>query len=153
MSSRHGGWQDLSAGNLLRVFWEDEKGSYLCRLVKDDNEQLFVRSADNRFQGLVPFSASEDSWIKMRQTCTKDNLLIPCSNCAGSKQVRRCMYRSGQYSPPGWMPLASVDHRELQYSDSDSSESDSDPEDVSKSGRHLRRPQRSRKLDLVFATH
>ena len=136
------GWAHLSPGNLLRVFWEGENDSHVCKLVEDDDGQLFVRSADNRFRELVPFSASEDSWIKLRQTCHKDNVLSSCPNCstAGSGKARRCLCKSGECSPPGWMPVVSADHRELLHSDT--SESDEDPVEVSRSGRRLCQPKR-----------
>ena len=92
----------------------------------------------------VPFSANEDSWVKIRQTCKKDDLALPCPNCKGHRQTGRCSFKTGECSPPRWGPVASVDHRELFCSDSDADDDDDSDAHVvvSKLGRKLMPPER-----------
>lgn len=67
-----------------------------------------VRSADNRFMGKVPFDETEDTWIRVRQTCQKDDIYIPCRNCKEGLNLV-CLFKSGEHTPTNWCRLCSVD--------------------------------------------
>jgi hypothetical protein len=105
----HCGWSRLFSGNLLRVWWEGHEDGYLCRLKENCGEDPFLLiSADHRFSDVLGFDPEKDSWEKVRQTCSRDQLGDPCPNCCGPGK-QHCLFKSGEYNPPGFKALCSED--------------------------------------------
>ena len=139
-ASRMAPWDCLNDGDLLEVEWEGD-GKCKCKLIRD-GESHFVRSADNRFSEVLGFSPDEDTWTKLRQTCSKDLGELRCPACNGRGSRRKCCCASWAWSPPGWHQLCSNDHRRPCDDSDDPANVDSTKMTITTFGRTSNEPVR-----------